>query len=76
MTSVLMWEVRAVEGRENDLLAHVLETAAPTAQIFRSADAPPRVVVLDPTGRGIPDVPPDLIARSPHAWSFEAVQRP
>jgi hypothetical protein len=75
MTSVLMWEVRAVEGREGDLLAHVLETAAPTAQIFRSADPPPRVVVLDPTGRGIPDLPAELVARRPHSWRFEPVQR-
>ena len=34
----------------------------PAAQVYRSSGAEPRVVVIDPTGRGIADVPPDLLA--------------
>jgi hypothetical protein len=75
MTPVLMWEVRAAEGREDELLRHVLETAAPQAQVFRSADSPPRIVVLDPTGLGVPNVPAELVARPPHQWRFEPVDR-
>jgi hypothetical protein len=75
MSAVLMWEVRAAEGREDELLAYVLDLAAPTAQVYRSSDAPPRVVVIDPSGRGIPDVAPELVARSPSSWRFEAVPR-
>ncbi len=70
-----MWEARAADGREDELLAHVLETTAPEAQVFRSADAPPRIVVIDPTGRGVPAVAPQLLARPPHEWRFVAVDR-
>jgi hypothetical protein len=70
-----MWEVRAAPGREEELLTHVIATAAAEAQVFRSADAPPRVVVIDPTGRGVPDVPPELVARPAHEWRFEPVDR-
>ena len=70
-----MWEVRAADGREDELLAHVLDNAAPEAQVFRSADTPPRLVVIDPTGRGITGVPVELLARPPHEWRFEPVPR-
>jgi hypothetical protein len=70
-----MWEVRAADGRLDELVAFVLAAADPSAQVFR-ADAPdPRVVLLDPSGHGISDVPAELVARPPHAWSFQAVPR-
>ncbi len=73
--TVLMWEVRAVPGKADELVAFVLAAADPSAQVYRSAGPEPRVVVVDPTGRGIPDVPADLIARAPHSWPFEPVPR-
>ena len=71
--STVMWEAKAAPERSADLLAHVLAHAEPSAQIYRSRDG--RVVVIDPTGRGLDDVPPELLARPPHAWPFDAVQR-
>lgn len=74
MTTV-MWEVRAAEGRLAELVAFVDAHTDPSALLFRSAEPDPRVVVIDPTGQGVVDVPTDLVARPPHAWPFEAVQR-
>jgi hypothetical protein len=71
----LMWEVRAADGRLAELVAYVSAHADPAAQLFRSDGTDPRVVVIDPTGRGLPDVPADLIARPPHEWHFEPVTR-
>lgn len=68
-----MWEARAVDGRLEELLAFVLAHADPAADVYRSGDD--RVVVIDPTGAGISDVPTDLVARPPHVWSFEQVER-
>jgi hypothetical protein len=73
--TTLMWEVRAAEGRIDDLVDYVDARTDPTALIFRSAEPDPRVVVIDPTGRGVGDVPADLVARPPHVWPFELVQR-
>jgi hypothetical protein len=73
--ATLMWEVRAADGRLEDLIAFVDGRADPRALVFSSADPEPRVVVIDPTGRGVPDVPGDLVARPPHAWPFEQVMR-
>ncbi len=70
-----MWEVRAAPGRADELVAFVLAAADPAAQVYRSAGPEPRVVVIDPTGRGIPDVPDGLVARPPHAWPFEEIAR-
>lgn len=75
MTTVLMWEVRAAPGRLDDLVAFVTAKADPAAQLFRSGEPDPRVVVIDPSGVGVPDVPAELIARPVHAWSFEPVAR-
>jgi hypothetical protein len=72
---ILMWEVRAAPGRVDELLAFVLAHADPSAQVYRSAGPEPRVVVIDPTGQGVADVPADLVARPAHEWPFEAVQR-
>jgi hypothetical protein len=68
-----MWEVRAADGRADDLVAHVVAHADPAADVYRSADG--RVVVIDPTGTGLADVPAELIARPPHVWPFEPVTR-
>jgi hypothetical protein len=71
----VMWEVRAAGGRAGELLSYVLANADPAAQVYRSAGPEPRVVVIDPTGRGLPDVPSELVARPPHSWPFELVER-
>ena len=73
--SVLMWEARAAAGRLDELLQHVLDHADPAAEVYRSSAGEPRVVVIDPTGRGIPDLPDGLAARAPHCWDFERVSR-
>jgi hypothetical protein len=71
----VMWEVRAAEGRLAELVAYVDGHADPAAQVYRSEGLEPRVVVIDPTDRGIVDVPAELVARPPHAWQFVAVPR-
>ena len=71
----LMWEVRAADGRLDDLVAYVSAHADPSAQVLRSDGADLRVVVIDPTERGLPDVPAELVARPPHEWRFEPVSR-
>ena len=68
-----MWEVKAAPGRLDDLLELVLEHADPAAEVYRSNDG--RVVVIDPTGRGLADVPGELVARPPHVWPVEPVPR-
>jgi hypothetical protein len=73
MTTTVMWEAKAADGRADDLLAHVLHHADPSADVYRSHDA--RVVVIDPTGRGISDVPGELVARAPHVWPFDRIER-
>ncbi|MCW2494083.1 hypothetical protein [Jatrophihabitans sp.] len=73
--SVLMWEVRAAEGRLDELVEAVRQRADPAAQLFRSAEPDERVVVIDPTHRGVPDLPPELVARPPHEWVFDTVGR-
>ena len=73
--SVLMWEVRAAEGQLDALVQYVLAHVDPSAQVYRSAAPDARVVVIDPSGRGVADVPAELVARPPHAWQFEPVNR-
>jgi len=68
-----MWEAKAAPDRADELLAWALEHAPREAQVYRSTDA--RVVVIDETGTGLPDAPPGLLARPPHAWPFERVPR-
>jgi hypothetical protein len=72
MTTV-MWEVKAADGSDAALLAWVLERAAATADVYRSSDG--RVVVIDPTGTGLPEPPAELVARAPHAWRFRRIER-
>ena len=71
----VMWEARAAAGRADELVAFVLAHADPSAQVYRSSAGEERVVVIDPTGRGIADVPAELVARPPHAWRFDPVPR-
>ena len=73
--SVLMWEVRAVAGRLDELLDHVLRHTDPAAQVYRSSAGESRLVVIDPTGQGVGDLPEGLAARDPHIWAFESVPR-
>ena len=70
-----MWEVRAVAGRVEDLVEFLRVAAHPDAQIYRSAGDEARVVVIDPTGEGVLDVPGHLIAGPAHSWPFELVDR-
>ena len=72
---VLMWEVRAAEGRLDELVAYVERLADPRAQLYRADGPDPRLVLIDPSGRGVDGVPAELMARAPHAWRFEAVDR-
>jgi hypothetical protein len=71
----VMWEARAAEGRLAELVAFVCAAADPSATVYRAAGDEARVVVIDPTGRGIDHVEPDLVARPPHSWHFEQVAR-
>jgi hypothetical protein len=71
----LMWEVRAVPGRLDELVAFVITHADPSAQIYRADGTDPRVVVIDPTEHGLPELPEGLAARPPHVWTFEPVAR-
>jgi hypothetical protein len=73
--TTLMWEARAADGRLDELIADVLGRADPSAQIYRSVAGEPRVVVIDPSGRGVGDVPAELLARPAHEWTFQAVTR-
>ena len=69
----LMWEVRAAAGRCDELVAWVLAHAPAEAAVYRGRDE--RVVVIDPTGVGPGEAPPELLARPAHAWRFEPVPR-
>ncbi|MGN6606779.1 MAG: hypothetical protein ACTHMS_07190 [Jatrophihabitans sp.] len=70
----VMWEAKAEAGREDELLAFVLAEAPPDADVYRSRDQ--RVVVIDRTGRGLPEPPAGLLARPAHVWRFDPVPRP
>ena len=71
--TTLMWEAVAADGRGAELVAYVLASADPDAQVYRSQDD--RVVVIDPTGRGVDTVPGELVVRAPHVWAFERIAR-
>ena len=80
---VLMWEVRAAPGRFAELVAFVEAHAHPSARVYCAGDPDAttpdghdaRVVVIDPAGMGVPDVPSELVARPPHQWAFDEVPR-
>jgi hypothetical protein len=67
-----MWEAKAAPGRVEDLVAFAVAHAAAGADVYRSAD---RVVVIDPSGAGLAEVPADLLAREPQCWPFDRVAR-
>jgi hypothetical protein len=69
----IMWEAKAADGRGSELLAWALDHAPAPARLYRSSDG--RVVVIDETDTGLPDAPPDLLARTPHVWRFDRVER-
>jgi hypothetical protein len=71
----LMWEVRAAPGRLDELVVFVRDAADPAAQVYRSDGPDPRVGLIDPSERGIADVPDELVARPPHTWRFQPVER-
>lgn len=75
MNRVLMWEVRAAPGCLDALVAVIRSAASPEASIYSSGDPDERVVVIDPTGQGPGEVPAELIARPPHQWIFDVVER-
>ena len=69
----LMWEAKAAPDAVERLLAWALAAAPPAAEVYRGGDG--RVVVIDPTGTGLPDAPHGLLARPVHVWPFERVPR-
>jgi hypothetical protein len=69
-----MWEVRAAEGRLDDLLAYAMQNADSAAEIYAAND-PDRLVLIDPSGRGLPDVPAEFVARAPNEWQFRKLAR-
>jgi hypothetical protein len=68
-----MWEAVAAPGQMDALVAWAVAHTSQAAQVYRSADD--RVVIIDSSGDVLPDPPKTLVARSPHAWDFEAVRR-
>ncbi len=75
MTPTVMWEASAAGGRTAELLARVLAAADPAAQVYRSVDPEPRVVVIDPTGRGVLGLEPGLLSAPPRSWLFDRIDR-
>ncbi|MGF7236780.1 MAG: hypothetical protein ACQSGP_17730 [Frankia sp.] len=83
-----MWEVRAADGRRDDLLRWLAEALeGRPAQIYRSLDqdAERIVVMLPADARGVgsaepvdppdlPDPPAALAARRPGSWIFDRVE--
>ncbi|WP_432570210.1 hypothetical protein [Kineococcus sp. SYSU DK005] len=71
-----MWEVRAAEGRLDDLvdwLRGAVRTGW-TRDVYVSADE--RIVVIA-TGQGplqLPEPPAALVRRAPHQWSFRKIE--
>lgn len=85
MSDTLMWEVRAVEGRRDELAAWVDQRALPAlAEMpgFRDADVylggQDRVVVIahfsGEAGR-LPEPPAELLARPVAQWPFQHRRR-
>lgn len=69
--TVTMWEVRAAPGRLDDLIAYV-RGVLPTATLYRGT-AEERLVAIFPADVAMPGPPAELVARAPHAWTFEQV---
>lgn len=75
--ATVMWEVRAANGRLDELLDWALGRIDPSARVYRSNSGEPRMVVIDGTGQvagQLADPPPELVARASHAWEFSPVR--
>ena len=82
---VRMWEVRAHPEGFTDLLAWVCDAALPSvevnplhagSEVYSSTDN--RIVVISKwrsSPQAFPDPPNHLLARKPHAWDFNQVDR-
>ena len=73
----VMWEIRAAEGRLDELLDWALGRLDPAARVYRSNGGEARMVVIDGTGqasRQLADPPAELIARPGHSWEFSPVR--
>ncbi len=82
---VRMWEAKAEPYAFADLITWVCETALPefehdplhlSSEVFSSTDH--RLVVVSKwrsNPRALPEPPPTLVARPPHAWDFTQVDR-
>ena len=80
-----MWEVRALAGRFDELLAWVCDQELPklevlpqhvSSEVFSSTDN--RIVVISKwrnTPQALPAPPERLVARAPHVWDFTPVDR-
>jgi hypothetical protein len=80
-----MWEVRAHGSGFDELLSWVCEQAVPrlevlpqhvSSEVFSSTDH--RIVVISKwrsSPESLPAPPAHLVARSPHVWDFNPVDR-
>ena len=73
----LMWEVRAVPGALDELLAWVerqLAERGAGADVYLAADDRIVVILRSPAGAPrptrLPEPPAELLARPPHQWPF------
>ncbi|AXK32045.1 hypothetical protein DVA86_04625 [Streptomyces armeniacus] len=83
MTVALMWEAKAPEGRDRELLSWCRGHPLAPAPLRRETYSAPggRVLVitwwhaaLDADLPELPDPPAELTARPVHRWRFEQVQ--
>jgi len=83
-SNALMWEVRAAEGRLDDLLAWIEgnvvaflghQQGCRAVDVYRS-DADRAVVIahFDAEPADLPEPPEELLARPVHQWPFELVR--
>jgi hypothetical protein len=68
-------QIFRADGTDGPDGSHGIDGSHGTDGTDGSHGTDPRVVVIDPSGRGLPDVPDELIARPPHAWPFTPVAR-
>lgn len=84
-TVALMWEARAVPGRDNELLewarSRVLAREPVRREVFRAPQERVLVITWWETSEGVaadlPELPEpaaDLITRAVHRWRFESVE--
>ena len=73
----VMWEIRAAEGRLDELLDWALGRLDPAARVYRSNGGEARMVVIDGSGTArdrLAEPPTGLLARPAQAWDFEPVR--